>query len=159
MVSHTTPEIYIMIKSSSTRHLSYLYYGWSDRQCLSVFISLRVIICKKYLFPKWSSRMAQKSVTGFCSFIKVIFNCLQMCCDLAESETVGSREHCWLWDTAEKGMRFFFIIIFNCFENLLTLEPLIRFRWDFQPNVPPLMKTPMKWKAENVTCSTFDWFP
>ncbi len=55
-----------------------------------------------------------------------------MCCDLARS--VGSRQH-WLWDT------------FYCFENLsivITLEPLVWFRWGFQQNVPLLMRTSIK---------------
>ena len=52
---------------------------------------------------------------------------------------------------SEKGMLFF------CFENLsiaITLEPLVRFRWGFQQNVPLLMRISIKKKTENVTFST-----
>ena len=59
--------------------------------------------------------------------------------------------------------------VFYCFENLsivLTLEPLVRFRWDFQQNVPHWvtfklnqMGTSTKQKTENLTRSTSDWFP
>ena len=47
-----------------------------------------------------------------------------------------SREH-WLWDTASKrnGISLFSIVL-RTLQLLLTLEPLIYFRWGFQQNVP-----------------------
>ncbi len=52
-------------------------------------------------------------------------------------------------------------IVFYCSKNLqllITLEPLDRFKWGFQQNVPLLMKTSMKQKTENVTRATSDRF-
>ncbi len=53
----------------------------------------------------------------------------------------------------EKGMHFY------CFDSLsiaITLEPLVQFRWDFQQNVPLLMRISIKLKTENVTFATSD---
>ncbi len=47
--------------------------------------------------------------------------------------------------------------VFYCFQNLsiaITLDPLVCFRWGFQQNVPLLIRTSIKYKTENVTCST-----
>ncbi len=57
------------------------------------------------------------------------------CCDLAES--VGSQEH-WLWDvTRKRNEVLLFSIVLRIIQLLIrTLEPLVRFRWGFQQNVP-----------------------
>ncbi len=69
------------------------------------------------------------------------FNIAQnMCCNLAES--VGSWEH----KLHKKCISFVFY-----FENLsiaVTLEPLVRFRWGFQQNVPLLIRILIKQKTE-----------
>ena len=58
----------------------------------------------------------------------------KMCCDLAGS--VGSRQH-WLWDIARKRNEFLlFSIILRTLQLLIALEPLYRFKWSFQQNVP-----------------------
>ncbi len=101
----------------------------------------------------WDKLTLQKSVFRQVNFWHVESHM----CDLAGS--VGSREH-WLWDTAKKQESISFV--FYCFENLsiaLTLEPLVRFSWGFQQNVPLLMRISFKQKTENVTCLTYDWFP
>ena len=76
------------------------------------------------------------------------------------------------WDQSEVGSIDYEIqpekkecisFVFYCFENLsiaITLEPLVRFRWGFQQNVPLLMRISIKQKTENMTCSTESdqWF-
>ena len=72
-----------------------------------------------------------------------------MCCDLAES--VRSQEH-WLWYGQKKeSISILFWESFNC---SLTLEPLVRFRWGFQQNLPPKWALQSNRKLKNVTCST-----
>ncbi len=49
---------------------------------------------------------------------------------------VGTRKH-WLWDTARKKNEFLlFSVVLRILQLLITLEPLIQFRWCFQQNVP-----------------------
>ncbi len=72
-----------------------------------------------------------------------------MCYDLTES--VGSREH-WLWDITRKRNEFLlFSIVLKILQLLVTLEPLIWFRWDFHLS----MNTSIKYK--NWKCHKFDF--
>ncbi len=72
--------------------------------------------------------------------------------------SVGNREH-WLWDTARKRNEFLlFSIVLRILQLLKTYEPLVRFRWGFQQNVSLQMSTSIKYKTENVTCLTSDWY-
>ena len=64
-----------------------------------------------------------------------------MCCDLAGS--VRSRQH-WLWDIGWKRNEWMYSIVLRIFQLLVTLEPLDRFKWGFQQNVPLLMRNSIK---------------
>ena len=77
-----------------------------------------------------------------------------MCCDLAGS--VASPQH-WLRDIARKGNEFLlFSIVLRILQLLITLEPLDRFKWGFQQNVPLQMSllSNRKWKMSYVRVPT-----
>ncbi len=88
---------------------------------------------------KWatdSSSWILKSVR-FNSIYKLLQKMKDVCSDLAE--LVRSRER-WLWDIATKRNVFLLFSIVLSILQLITLEPLVRFRWGFQQNVPLLMR-------------------
>ena len=81
---------------------------------------------------------------------------VDMCCDLAGS--VGNSGTLIVRYSQKKECIPF---VFCCFDNLsiaITLEPLVRFRLGLQQNVPLLTRTSVKYKTENITCVTSNWF-
>ncbi len=132
--------------SCPLRYVKVIFWFFFTIMCGSRFISLQwnfkikigifdFIFSEKYqidadaLKDHWSIQ-----TSSFCGISKY------MCCDLAGS--LGSGEH-WLWSQKKECVSF----VFYCFENLLiaiTLEPLVRYRWGFQQNVPLLMRTWIK---------------
>ena len=57
-----------------------------------------------------------------------------------------SRQH-WPWDTARKRNEFLlFSTVLRILQLLITLEPLYRFKWRFQQNLPLQMSTSVKYR-------------
>ncbi len=103
-----------------------------------VSISYRIYL---FFFLKWT----QKQLISWKHFTTKFTH---MCFDLAES--VRSWEH-----IARKGMFKFllFSIVQRILQLLITLEPLVRFRWGFLQNVHLQISTSIKWK----TCHMLDF--
>ena len=76
-----------------------------------------------------------------------------MCCDLAGS--VGNRQD-WLWDIARKKKWISIFFLFFWEPLLITLEPLDRFKWGIQQNVPLQLtvSTSRKLKISHVRVPT-----
>ena len=94
----------------------------------------------------WILRICQHSVTSAMIFAKTHKHMYQVSQKKNVLRSSGiSRKSAALRDTARKRSEFLlFSIVLRTLQLLITLEPLDRFKWGFQQNVPLQMSTSIK---------------
>ncbi len=119
---------------------------WLFQSYFSFFIDSLCIWSTQWVNWNWNKR---HHYVIWCHLELHRISCPNMCYDLVGS---GHREH-WLWDIARalivrySQKKEWIVFVFYCLrilQSLRTFEPLVRFRWGLQQNVPLHMSTSIK---------------